>query len=246
MLSHASGSAAEIQLKTEYVCRRPLVKVGDLVELRNIRRDEADEIAAIELFAAPTGGEIRNVKIAELRELLTLHGVDLASVQFRGPDQIRIHGARGNDVPGARALDRTESVKLAFHARRSIARGETIRASDVESRPLAGTATKQEYVTRAEDIVGHTAVRVIDAGQPVVPNSLQRPLIVMRNETISLVARSAGVQVRTSAKALEDGALGDLITIETIEKSKNKLAARVVGPKTVEIYAGVPVVSSNQ
>ncbi len=243
------GNAAEIRLRPEFVCRRAVVTVGDIVEMRNLRREEAEELGAIELFTAPPAQQERLVRVAEVRELLSLHGVDLAAVQFQGAEQVRI---RSTVSPRNKLAIRDETPVVAeqsravFYVKRLIARGETVRASDIVSKALTTRDPRQDYVLNSEEIVGHEALRPLDPGQPVLTSALRKPLLVFRNETVSTVSRSAGVQVRTSAKALENGAAGDVITIEMPDKSKSKLSARVVGPKIVEIYAAAPVVTASR
>jgi flagella basal body P-ring formation protein FlgA len=242
-----AGSAAEFQLKPEYVCQRSFVRVGDIVEMSNVRPEEAREIAAIELFAAPAARQTRALRASELRELLTLHGVDLSAVQLRGASEVRIRrGPNPQQTADAGRGSETRTAVGALHARRPIARGEIVRADAVELKPLSSLATRQDYVTSSDVAVGLESIQAIEAGQPIAQSGLRRPLIIARNETVSLVARSAGVHVRTSARALESGTLDDLIAIETLDAPKQKLAARVVAPKTVEIFAGVPVVPATR
>lgn len=240
--SQLAGNAAEFQLKSEYICQRAVVRVGDIVDMSNVQPKEAREIAAIELFAAPVDRQTRALRASELRELLTLHGVDLTAVQMRGADEVRIR--RGQD-PRERAQSGRGSetrTAAALHARRLIARGEVIRNDAIEFGPLSAQATRRDYAATIDAVVGFEAIHAIEAGQPIPETGLRKPLIVSRNETVSLIARSAGVHVRTAARALELGTLDDLIAIETLDNPKHKRAARVVAPKTVEIFAGVPVV----
>jgi flagella basal body P-ring formation protein FlgA len=69
---------------------------------------------------------------------------------------------------------------------------------------------------------------------------------VRRNETIMVISRAAGVQVRTNAKAIEDGAKGDSIVVEELEgKVRHRYNARVSGFQEAEIFAGVTNVVSN-
>jgi hypothetical protein len=54
---------------------------------------------------------------------------------------------------------------------------------------------------------------------------------------VTVFARCPGVRVRTTGRALEDGALGDLVTIESLADRKS-FFARVCGPQEVEVFAG--------
>jgi flagella basal body P-ring formation protein FlgA len=49
-------------------------------------------------------------------------------------------------------------------------------------------------------------------------------------------ARAAGVQVTTTASATEDGSLGDIIMVQSLE-NREKYATHVTGLQQVEVYA---------
>ncbi len=65
---------------------------------------------------------------------------------------------------------------------------------------------------------------------------LKKPLLVRRGEVIRVMARAAGVQVRTTARATEDGAFGDIITVQSLE-NREKYSAHVTGLQEAEVYA---------
>ena len=47
--------------------------------------------------------------------------------------------------------------------------------------------------------------------------SIRRPVVVRRGDAVTLYARSAGLRVRTTVRAREDGGVGDLITVESLD-----------------------------
>jgi flagella basal body P-ring formation protein FlgA len=117
-----------------------------------------------------------------------------------------------------------------------------VRRGEVELRPINKVSKGFEYVSQLEDVLGREATRQLDAGQPVDARSLRQPVMVRRNEVVAVLAKGAGVKVRTSAKALEDGSLGDLINVETVEqKIKQRFTARVVGLQEAEVYVSAHV-----
>jgi len=246
VLGNLSGNAAEVHLKPEYVCRRPVVRLDDIAELREIDRKQAEEIGETELFAAPSSQSFRKVKASELRELLTLHGIDMTSIQFRGAKEVVVRAA-ANPEPASVPAKPTRKIAMST---RPLSRGETIQKNDVVLKPMTSTANSSGdaagWIDSEDKAVGLAVTRSLQAGEPVSAADLTRPIAIQRNEMISLVARSSGVQVRTSVKALEAGAVGDLITIETQDKDKSKLTARIIGPKSAEIFAGLPAVSASK
>lgn len=249
VFGNLSGQAAELHLKPEYVCSRPVVRLADIAEIREPGNAKAaNALEQIELFTAPSARTGRTVKASELRELLTLHGVDMNDLQFRGANEVRIRPVATSTA----ARTKPQATRLIATSARTLHRGETIRSSDVEFKSVSVPAGKSDSsdssnaIDSADKVVGYAVTRSLQAGDTINATDLMKPIAVQRNEIIALVARSSGVQVRTSVKALEAGAVGDLIAIETQDKDKNRLTARIVGPKAAEIFAGLPTVSATK
>lgn len=250
--SGLSARGGELRLKSDCECRGSLVRLGDIAEIRGVTAKQQTELAKIELIVAPPKGKTRVIRQNELRELLTQRGIDVPTFQFAGADEVTVRAASGIGAAGQSGGSGSFSSDTASRTRadaalfvvplKTIARGETIRATDVELKPMPKLRREGEFVSRVEDVVGREATRQLDPGQPIESGSLQQPLLVRRGETITVTARAAGVHVRTSVKALEDGAYGDAINVETLEKNKQKFLARIVGQQQAEVFAGVQIV----
>ena len=76
----------------------------------------------------------------------------------------------------------------------------------------------------------------IREGQLINLSQLRKPLLVKRGELIRVRARAAGVQITTTARATEDGALGDIVNVESLE-NREKYSTYVTGTQQVEVYA---------
>lgn len=150
------------------------------------------------------------------------------------------------DVPGSAALRRrpvrisgalyetAEVVTLG----RALARGETIRASDIiaERRPKLEAA---DAIHRTDTAIGQAARRDLRAGQFLHAADLMKPELVGRGDTVTLVFESPGVKLTVQAKALEAGTQGDLVQVLNTQ-SKRIVQATVDGPGRV-IIARAPV-----
>ena len=121
-----------------------------------------------------------------------------------------------------------------------IARGEQIRAEDVElARMKPGTQLRTSCQS-LEEAIGKEAIRNIVAGQALDDQCVRSPLLVNRGDVVDVYARSGGVQVRTRARAKEVGSHGDLIQVEMLS-DRRSLVARVCGIQEVEVLAAGPV-----
>ena len=128
-------------------------------------------------------------------------------------------------------------------ASRAVRPGQVIRDTDVQLLPIAVPNRGFEPISRLEDAVGKEAARAISTGQPIDGRYLQACRLVRRREVVTVFARAAGVQVRTNALALDDGAFGDLIEVESIPSGK-RYTARVADFEVVEVYARGPSVAN--
>lgn len=87
-----SGRAALLRLQSQCQSQGPVVTLGDVAEILTADRQQADALAAIELFPAPLAGRQRFVRIREIQDLLTSRGVNLAEHQFSGSSQVVVLG----------------------------------------------------------------------------------------------------------------------------------------------------------
>ena len=120
---------------------------------------------------------------------------------------------------------------------RSIPRGAIVAAEDVELQAVNCREGSGEYSTSAEEVVGRQTTRALAAGVPFPRDAVRQPLLVRRGDVVTVHARSPGVHVRITARAREDGSLGDLVSVESLHDRKTFLA-RVCDSRELEVFAG--------
>ncbi len=133
---------------------------------------------------------------------------------------------------------RVERMVMAAFAVRSIERGELVRRSDVELRPFGGSLPSSA-VTSPDAVIGKEATQRVPEGTLVLGSYVRSPIVVRRGERVSVRARAAGIVVSTFAIAQQDGGVGDLVTVEVIDR-KERYAARVSGVRELEVFAAEP------
>jgi len=82
-----------------------------------------------------------------------------------------------------------------------------------------------------EDVLGARIKRRVTAGRPVNPNNL---CYVCKGDNVTISAGNAGMRVKTSGVALEDGKMGETIQVKN-RRSNKKIYARVAATGQVEI-----------
>jgi flagella basal body P-ring formation protein FlgA len=120
-------------------------------------------------------------------------------------------------------------------ATRAIARGTTIGPTDVALQPAEG-GEAPDALRSLDEIVGKEASQTIAAGKVLERGMVRAPLAVRRGEIVTVYARASGIRVKTIARARDEGSVGDLIAVESLQDRK-PYYARVCDVQEVEVYA---------
>ncbi len=120
---------------------------------------------------------------------------------------------------------------------RSLPRGAVLRPEDVELQAVNLREGTNEYSSTVEEVIGRQTTRALPAGAPVPRDAIRQPLLVRRGDVVTVHARGPGIHVRITARAREDGSLGELVSVESIYDRKTFLA-RVCDSREVEVFAG--------
>jgi flagella basal body P-ring formation protein FlgA len=122
---------------------------------------------------------------------------------------------------------------------RPIERGSIVTASHVaveERDSLPANGGRRMLIDSLENVLGKEASRTIQAGQILFDDDAHAPLLVKRNETVTVFARGGGIQVRTAARARQNGARGELVQVESLE-TRERYDAVVVGLREAVVFS---------
>jgi flagella basal body P-ring formation protein FlgA len=106
---------------------------------------------------------------------------------------------------------------------RPIDRGSVVTAADVEIQQRDATpaiAGRALPLTSIDKLLGMEATRSIQIGDIVMSDSVQPPVLVKRGDSVTVYARGGGIQVKTIARAKENGSLGQPVQLESLETHK--------------------------
>jgi flagella basal body P-ring formation protein FlgA len=141
-------------------------------------------------------------------------------------------------------VTRPQSVVVAA---RPIERGAVVTAAHVELQErdsLPSAAGRRVPAGSVESLLGKEAARTIQAGQVLFDDDVQAPLLVKRGEDMTVYARSGGIQVRTIARARQDGARGELVQVESLD-TRERYDAVVVGLREAVVFGGSSAPAAN-
>jgi flagella basal body P-ring formation protein FlgA len=129
----------------------------------------------------------------------------------------------------------TETVEAATLTR-SLRAGEVIKISDVtvERRPKTEIRGDGMAAGLAVGLAARVALR---NGQALRADDLIKPQVVQRNEAVTITYEVPGIMLTVRGKALEAGAVGDVVGVLNIQSNRT-VQATVLAPGRVSIAAG--------
>ena len=188
-----------------------------------LRRDLATRLgldeSAIDLRFRDPSADILMLKVAP-GEVRPTRASDL------GPVSWAVEVAGRSVTVSADAAARVSRLTVS----RPIGRGQVIRADDVilESATIRRLADKGLGLA---EVVGQEAARTLGVGDVLKGDSLAPRLLVRRGQYVSLALVSNGVELRTLARALDDGGYGQSVKLRN-DTTGEILHAVVTGPQS--------------
>lgn len=115
--------------------------------------------------------------------------------------------------------------------------GQTVSAAQVALEPFEDFPLRANLARSLDEVIGHTLLRAIKPGTPVMRADLAEPLQVRRGESVLVTAVAGGAQLRMEAVAENSGKQGDMISLRNPRSGKT-FRARVEGPDQALVVAG--------
>lgn len=122
-------------------------------------------------------------------------------------------------------------------ARGNLPRGTVLKASDLQPISRDIDAMPYGFFQDPDKLVGMETKRFLRAGDLLTPGAVDKPELVRRGASVTVVAEIGSARVVTTAKALESGAMGERIEIEN-QRSKRVIEAVITGRDQVLIRRG--------
>ena len=115
---------------------------------------------------------------------------------------------------------------------RSLRRGETIRARDLDFVKQRRKSIGRNTIIDISRIVGKTPRRYLQTGKPLRMADLRMPILVVKGKLVTLTLKNQHIQITAQGRALEDGAKGDVVRVSNT-RSRQTVQGVVVGPNLV-------------
>lgn len=117
---------------------------------------------------------------------------------------------------------------------RPINRDAVISDADIDWLRVRSDRLAQGIVTDLSDVVGMAARRALRAGEPLRARDLGRPVVVARNDLVTMIVRTNFMTLTSRGRVLDDAGLGDVVRIRN-DRSNAIVLGRVIDNRTVVI-----------
>lgn len=154
--------------------------------------------------------------------------------QLRAQNIVRVRLVSGERTLGEWNL--ALSAQLwgeALVLRRGVGRGEAFDAADCELR-RTDFLRDRDAVPATAPLGGYAVRRPLDAGTVLAWRDLERRPLVLRGQSVEVSVQDGALSISMKARALQNGALGDTVTVRN-PASNRDFSAEVVGPNQVRV-----------
>lgn len=110
----------------------------------------------------------------------------------------------------------------------NLPKGHVVGPDDISWKQQPTAKAAEVFLDREELVIGQETKRNLRAGEPIAAVDVRGVPLVRRGDIVTVIARSRGIVVRTDAKALADGSLGQPIKLVSLD-GRRELTARVSG-----------------
>ncbi|CAA7615821.1 Flagellar basal body P-ring biosynthesis protein [Candidatus Terasakiella magnetica] len=119
----------------------------------------------------------------------------------------------------------------------AMGRGDVITEKDIEWADVREEVVRRDILTSARQLIGQEPRYQLRAGAPIRTVEVQKPVVVAKNSSVTMMVRTKFMTLTAQGRAVEDGSTGDVIRVVNIH-SKQTVDAKVEGPGQVSVTLG--------
>lgn len=170
-------------------------------------------------------------------------GFDIQKIRYNGRSgrfsALIIASARLPEAKRVTYVGRaTEMIEVPMLVQ-NLRRGKTITRRHLETKKVPARRINETTVTEAIDLIGMATRRSLRAHSLIRSSDVEKPKIVRKNTLISVVYRLNSLHITFRGRAMEDGALGETISVLN-PRSRRTIQATVSAPNMVTARGNTP------
>ncbi len=177
--------------------------------------------------------------IEELVDLRRVDTISFVAEPLEGMNDGKVTGMSSREPVTSTIEVELVTRPLVVVSKEGLRRGHILTQDDMHLLPATRNLSLEGVVTDMSEVIGMQVQTVLQKDRPITRSAVGPVQVITRGDLVEVRVVGGGLTVSTNAKTLADGAVGDLIPIETLEPRK-KLMARVAAAGQVEILTRPP------
>ncbi len=129
------------------------------------------------------------------------------------------------------------------HLTRSLSAGTILQASDIVMRDIALQSAQAQGAPELDQLVGSQLLRQLREGTPVRFNDVTDPILITRNDIVTLYLKTGALTLTVKGQALADASRGQVVSVLNL-LSNRVVQGIAINPGTVEIQSNSNRVAS--
>lgn len=140
----------------------------------------------------------------------------------------------GERSGSARVSGRVDLYRDVLVARNPLSRDQIVAPGDIQFVRTNTTSHPERFVTELEQVVGKRLIRDVGPGKPLTPRDLDKPIILKRGASVTIVYESEGLRLTARGQVRENGGTGDRIKVTNVDTGQN-IFCNVIDAQTVQV-----------
>jgi flagellar basal body P-ring formation protein FlgA len=206
---------------------------------------DADTLKVVlrEYMAASTGAESYNITFSSEIPEIIVPSLDVPQIEVSDLSMPAKGGIFSAILKISNAAGPIENVTLRGMAERmvrvptlnkTVQNGRVIEEKDIEWTTIRALSVGDSIIQDAALLIGSTPRKSILSGNPVRLTDIEKPKVITRGDSVTLVFDKGGMYLTTKGRAMEDGTIGDIIKISNVS-SNRQIEGRVTANKEVTV-----------
>ncbi len=221
--------------------RAVVERTGQTVDIRAIETELREALA---LEGAPAGASVEVSNRQALQIVVPTGTAATVAVREVAYDARKNRFSAVIEAPaGAPNAARVKITGTVFASARvpvlthAMGHGDVITERDIEWIDVREEIVRRDVATSVRQLVGQEPRYQVRAGVPVRTAEIQKPVVVSKNSSVTMIVRTKFMTLTAQGRAVEDGSTGDIIRVVNAQ-SKQTVDAKVDGPGQVSVMPG--------
>ncbi len=155
---------------------------------------------------------------------------EFESIGGKGLGRVRliVRRYRGEQIDEQRLGVHVAVRKTVVVAQLPVQRGQTLTSSDVKTETRWIESESLRPLTTLRSVVGRSAARRLQVGDLIEQDRIEAQRLIRRGQVVTVRCLSGSLVLKTTARAMEDGTLGEKIEVRN-EKTRRQYRVTVTG-----------------